>query len=106
MKNNGATKVSKITKATFKSFLRKNEGKVLIQVKGAFDGMTDCMEFSDNPGWAPIEKADRAWEENCGYAGDWVVGGSRNSFQPYEKDGLKGISVWNCCRSFTVAVRV
>lgn len=96
--------MAKITKATFKSFLRKNEGKVLIRVDGAFDGMTDCRQETGQKEFTPLRKDERVWDNNLGYAGVWLVGGSRNSFRPYEKDGLVGIEVWNCVRDFVVAV--
>lgn len=98
--------MAKITKATFKSFLRKNEGKVLIRVDGAFDGMTDCRQETGQTEFVPIQKATYSHENNLGYAGVWLVQSSGNSFRPYEKDGLKGIEVWNCCRDFVVAVKV
>lgn len=96
--------MAKITKATFKAFLRKNAGKVLIRVDGAFDGMTDCRQETGQKEFVPIQNAVYPHEENLGYAGVWLVGGSRNSFSHYEKDGLVGIEVWNCCRDFVVAV--
>lgn len=98
--------MAKITKATFKSFVRKNEGKLLINVESRFDGMSDMVEQTGMKGFFPINKADHAWENNLGYCGIWLVGGSsRNSFEGFEENGLKGIRVWNCCGSFAVAVR-
>lgn len=41
----------KITRATFKSFLKKNQGRVLIKSLSTFDGMSDMVEFSRNPQW-------------------------------------------------------
>lgn len=99
--------MSKITKATFKSFIRKNEGKLFIKVGSSFDGMSDCVMPVENAQWAPLEKSSNPHENNLGYAGVWLVGGSGrygNSFEPIQKDGFKGIRVYNCCGSFTVGV--
>ena len=45
----------KTTLATIKSFVRKNEGNLWINVKSSFDGMTDCCE-SQNGGFTKAEK--------------------------------------------------
>lgn len=97
--------MAKITKATFKSFLRKNADKALIKVGSSFDGMYDCVMPVENAGFGSLEKSSNPHENNLGYAGIWLVGGSRDSFEAYNKDGLTGIRVYNCCGSFTVAVR-
>lgn len=96
--------MAKITKATFKAFLRKNQANLLIRVDGAFDGMTDCRQETGQKDFIPIQRAEYTHTENLGYAGVWLVGGSRDYFKPYAKDGLVGIEVWNCCRDFVVAV--
>ena len=51
--------MSKITKATFKSFLRKNEGRLFIKCKSSFDGMTDSVETSRNQAYRPLVKLAR-----------------------------------------------
>lgn len=98
--------MSKITKATFKSFLKKNQGNVHIHVGSRFDGMYDCVMPTESSAWAPLESSSNPHENNLGYVGIWLVGGSRNSFEPIQKDGFKGIRVYNCCGSFTVGVPV
>lgn len=95
--------MSKITKATFKSFLRKNESKVLVKVGSSFDPMVDCvMPVADK--FEPAREANYPCENNLGLAGVWLVGGSRDYFTEYVKDGLVGIRVSNCCGAFVVAV--
>lgn len=96
--------MAKITKATFKSFLKKNSDRALIKVGSSFDGMYDCVMLVENAGFAPLEKSSNPHENNLGYAGIWLVSSSGNSFESYNKDGLTGIRVYNCCGSFTVAV--
>ena len=98
--------MAKITKATFKAFIRKNEKNLLIKEKSRFDGMTDCVMPVANDGFTPISAATYPCDNNLGFAGVWLVHGSRDSFEEFHQDGLRGISVWNCCGSFTVAVRI
>lgn len=95
----------KITKATFKSFLRKNADKLFIQCRSSFDGMYDSVMPVDNPQFVPTIQSDRFHENNCGIQGVWIVGDSGNSFNKYEKDGYSGIAVHNCCGSFIVATK-
>ena len=94
--------MSKITKATFKAFLRRNESKLLIKVGSNFDPSYDCvMPVAD--GFSAPREANYPCENNLGLAGVWLVGGTRNYFTEYIKDGLVGIRVSNCCGSFVVA---
>lgn len=120
--------MKKITKATFKSFIKKNEGNLFIQTKSYFDGSIDGTEF--------IKKEDRKFIvlnkktlseidyvmassrgtsreelENCvfnsintlGYEGIWLVTDG-DGFSHYEDENFVGISVYNCCRSFIIAI--
>jgi len=121
-------KTKRITLATFKSFMKKNEGKLFIQCISSFDGMTDCVEYAPKSArvFKPIEKripsehdyiygiekgrtreeieARTAMNENTlGYHGIWLVRDSRDSFTPYEDDQFIGYDVYNCCGSFIVA---
>lgn len=120
--------MAKMTKSTFKSFLKKNEGKLFIQHESSFDGMSDMVEFvpSAKRKFIPLEKktlsdmdyriaeergTSRERLEDCtfnspntlGYIGVWLVDSSRNWFKPYEDDQFQGIEVYNCCGSFIVA---
>ena len=35
--------MARITLATVKSFMKKNEGKLFVKAKSSFDGMVDCV---------------------------------------------------------------
>ena len=95
--------MSKITKATFKAFLRKNP-RPFIKVGYSFDSMTDCvMPVGDS--FEVAKDANYPCENNLGLAGVWLVGGSRDYFTEYADGLLRGIRVSNCCGSFTVAAR-
>lgn len=97
--------MTKITKATFKSFISRNRERLLIRCESDFDGMTDCVESITNPQFKSAQPAERSFENNLGIAGVWLVGQSRDSFREYSVNGLSGIHVYNCCGSFTVAVK-
>ena len=98
--------MAKTTLATVKSFLRKNKGKVYIATKSHFDGMVDCvMPCGDKTFVLP--NPEGPWHENeLGIHGAWFVFGSRDWITPFEKDGMRGFEVYNCCGSFELAVKV
>ena len=97
------TKTKKITLATIKSFIRKNDGALLINVTSRFDGMTDCCE-SRNGGFEVAQKTDRCSENTLGIEGAWFVKGSRDYFKEYSDGERTGYEVYNCCGRFVLAV--
>jgi len=97
--------MAKITKATLKSFIKKNQGKLYISNKSSFDGMYDYVMPSGDNSFTLSMAAGYPNENNLGIQGVWLVGGSRNSFLEVTVGGFKGINVYNCCGEFTLAVR-
>lgn len=95
--------MSKITMATIKSFIRKNEGKVMIKVKSKFDGMVDGVQSVEDS-FALAVKSDGNARYTLGVQGAWFVGGSRDYFTEFNNDGIKGYEVYNCCGSFILGV--
>lgn len=94
--------MAKITRATFKSFVRKNMGDLVINVRSTFDGMTDgCAGCHD--GFTFAVPSDHPCENNLGINGVWLVGGN-DYYQAYNENGRRGIEVSNCCGHFIVAV--
>jgi hypothetical protein len=93
----------KITKATVKSFIKKNQGNLFINVKSEFDGMTDGCERR-NAGFVPAKETWDHLINTLGVQGAWFVD-SRNSFRAYEDETFAGIDVYNCCGSFVLAVK-
>ena len=86
--------MTKITKATLKSFVRKNEGKIFVNVRSEFDGMVDgCV--SSRRGFQKVESINLR---------DYVVY-SRNFFYEYNEEGFNGIRVSNCCGDFIIATQ-
>jgi hypothetical protein len=96
-------KSKKITLATLKSFIRKNNGNLYINVTSDFNGMTDCVEQVSN-GVSKCVYENEYERYTLGIKGVWVVGGTRNYFTSFEDDKFKGIKVSNCCGSFVVMV--
>lgn len=97
-------KNKKITKATFKNFIKKAE-EFFINVRTEFDGMTDGVE-SRNKGFqlASGEFKDSG-SGSLGFDGIWLVGSSRDRFSYYESETMEGIRVYNSCGSFIVAIK-
>ena len=94
----------KITKATFKSFIKKNEGKLFTVRKTRFDGMTDSVENTGSE-ISPAVKTESHVDHTLGLAAVWLVGGGRDYFSHYEKNGFVGIEFYNSCGSGIVAVQ-
>ena len=94
----------KITRATLKSFIRKNQGRLFLCVRSQYDAMTDGRE-SVNGGFVPAVPTDRWMTNSLGITGVWMVGNSRDYFSIHSDDEMEGISVSNCCGSFILAVR-
>jgi len=93
----------KTTLATVKSFIRKNPDTLLINVKSAFDGMTDCCQ-PEHAGFTKAQPETQNQRNTLGVCGAWFVGGSRDYFTPYNVNGLTGFEVSNCCGHFILAV--
>lgn len=94
----------KATVATIKSFIRKNRPSLLVKTTSTFDGMCDGVRPCENPGFYPAKDTDCP-ERTAGVQGVWLVGGGRDCITPFRKDGFEGYEVYNCCGSFSVAVK-
>ncbi len=98
--------MEKITAATIKSFIRKNEANAFLRVKSQFDGLTDGIQ-NLNGGFSPLTKNTRNphHERDLGFIGVWLVGSSRDYFWAYENDNFIGFEVDNCCGNWIIAVK-
>ena len=98
--------MAKITKATIKSFVKKNRENLYIWEKSRFDGMYDCVMQTQSTKFSKAQNLDSSIMLNntLGISGLWLVGGSKNSFYHYEDDNFIGIEVYNCCGSSIVAI--
>ena len=97
--------MSKFTKASFKSVLRKNQGNVYIKVTSTFDGMSDCIRSTGNSTFAPVQKAENVYDNNLGMKGVWLVGGGRDIFDQYTEGDFNCIRVSNCCGTFVIGLK-
>ena len=96
-------KAKKITKATFKSFIRKNIDNLYLNVQSSFSGMTDMVETLDN-GLKKVEITERHIKNTCGINGIWLVGSSRDYFNSYQTDTHVGIEYFNSCGGGVIAI--
>lgn len=94
----------KTTKATIKSFIKKNEGRLFINVRSSFDGMIDGLSYYHD-GFTKAEKDTYNVRNTLGINGAWFVNGSRDYFTPYNENGYFGYCVSNCCGHFILAVK-
>ena len=107
MNNQGSVAKKRTTLATFKKFLRQNQGNLFINNQSDFDGMTDCVtECKGN--MRKVEYAEHANEyarpNTLGIKGVWLVGDSRDYFDTFEDDVFVGIRCSNSCGSWSVAI--
>jgi len=96
--------MAKITLATVKSFMKKNEGKLFVKAKSGFDGMVDCVMPIEGSSFKPAQSAYNPCKNNFGLQGVWFVFGG-DSCSAYEDDQFIGFNVWNCCGEFNIAVK-
>jgi hypothetical protein len=92
-----------ITKATFKSFIKKNKNNLQVWVKSSFDGMTDCVQ-SIGGSFKPVEESEKWVEHSLGIKGVWLVNGGGDYFTKFEENGMVGIEYYNCCGQGILAI--
>jgi hypothetical protein len=94
------TTSTKITRATFKSFINKNPD-LFIKNNSNFDSMVDCV-MPVKSRFTRVQSTDHNVKYTLGIQGAWLVGQSRDWFTHYEDDKFIGIEVSNCCGDFVV----
>lgn len=97
------TTTKKITLATVKSFINKNNGNIYINVTSSFDGMQDCV-MPCQDGFIKAQNESGNSENTYGIAGAWFVGQSRDRFEAHDCETFTGFKVSNACGSFVLAV--
>ena len=95
----------KITRATFKSFVKRNEGKLFIRNKTTFDAMIDGVSSCGDQSFAPVENEEIISPYTLGIMGVWLVGQSRDYFTSFKQGEFEGIEVSNCCGNFIIAIK-
>lgn len=98
--------MDRITRTTFKKFLRDHREELYVMRFSGFDGTTDFEQSEPNPEFRKVDPQEVNMEarNDFGIRGVWLVGGGGDFFQWYGLKGFKGIRVSNCCRDFVVAV--
>lgn len=91
----------RITRATIKSFIKKNPDNLHIKQLSSFDGMVDCvMPIEDT--FSKAQKSEHNFNYTLGIDGAWFCG--RELYTPYEDNGFMGYRVYNVCGSFILAI--
>jgi len=100
------TTTKKITLATLKRFVAANRSRLLVKVSSAFDGMTDGVETNQGARFDPAVATEPPFTSahNLGIGGVWLVLQSRDYFSAYEDEYRTGISCYNSCGRWTVAI--
>jgi hypothetical protein len=94
----------KITKATFKKFIRDNKDALHINCKSSFSGMDDCVMQLEG-GFRKAQPTQNHKEHTLEVdSGLWLVGSSRDYFRAYDDGQFTGIEVSNCCGSSVIAI--
>lgn len=99
------TTTKRITLATIKSFIKKNEGKIYVKVKSSFSGYTDCVESIEDSFKLAVKDENINIKYTLGLPGAWFVGSSRDYFEVYEDAQFLGFKVYNACGSFIIAIK-
>ncbi len=107
----------KITKATLKSFIRRNKDNLFLRVNSKFDGMIDCVTnvkdtYSkvnpDNINLTNYKTTKEGWENrnyDLGIVGLWLVGSSRDYFRLIDTKNIFGIAISNSCGSCNLVIK-
>jgi hypothetical protein len=95
----------KITLATVKEFIKKNETALFVKKESSFDGMSDMVEFDKAAEFKAARKTENHIQCTLGIDGVWVVGGSRNWFKKFENENFIGIEINNCCGTSLIGIK-
>ena len=93
-------KPKKITRATIKSFIKKNRDNLYIKTESSFNGMTDGVDPCHDQSITKAGNTDKNNKYNLGIPGAWFVGSSRDYFNAAEIGPFKGYEIYNCCGQF------
>ena len=97
--------MKKITKATYKSFIKNNMDNLFIDVRSSFDGMIDGLNWDKDHGFKKVEVTEDNVDHTMGIRFSWLVGRGGDRFSAYDDGTFQGIAVVNCCGYFTVAIK-
>lgn len=96
---------TRITKATIKSFIKKNQENLFLLTKSSYDGMVDGLSYNTESTFNKVTIEENANSKyTMGIKGAWFVGQSRDYFDAFENDNFIGYKVYNSCGSFYLAI--
>jgi len=92
--------MAKFTRASLKSWIKKNKDNLYIKKTSSFNGMIDCVDSVEDPKNIRVEseRIDFTKKHDFWIVGLWLVPGSRNSFDLDNNE----VRVYNCCGSCTL----
>jgi hypothetical protein len=96
--------MKKVTRATIKSFIRKNLNNLYVRNDSRFDGMVDCV-MPVRGDFTEAEVTDRMSDNTLGINGLWLVGSSRDYFKPFNNGEFEGYEIHNSCGSSIIAIK-
>lgn len=95
----------KITKATFKSFVKKNIANLYAVCFSDFDGMCDCVMPTERKLMKVTSFDFSRGYGDCGMPNVWLCGGGDDFFNEITYKGMHGIECFNCCGSWAVLTK-
>lgn len=93
----------RITLATIKSWMKKNEGRIYVQERSRFDGSIDAVSYHEAPEFNLAQPSYNPHKNNFNMRGVWFVFGGGDCYTPYDDGKFQGYEVYNCCGSFILA---
>lgn len=92
------------TVATLKSFIKKNLQNLFIARESSFNGQSDCVDSCDNQ---EFHKAEISTAESnaLGIKDTFLTYGTKNWITAFDNSEFIGFNVYNCCGSFTLAIK-
>lgn len=97
-------KTNKITKATFRSFIKRNHANLYVKIESTFDGTQDSIDIVLDE-FTPRQLTNLNYNHTYGIKGIWLVGQGGDVFESYEDDNFTGIYFHNSCGSGMVAIK-
>jgi len=96
--------MTKITKATIKSFIRKNEGCLYIKHLSKWDPTDDSLRSLSDPVFVRAEEPKEIDNYNLGVYGLFWMSGIRNTVYPFNNGEFQGYEIANCCGRWILAI--
>ena len=100
--------MSKITRTTIKSFVKKHLGNGLhIREMSRFSGLVDGLEQNDS-GWCVAETTERSPQYSLGVKGLHLVGAGGSGgdyFTAIDDGGFMGFDISNCCGQMRIGIK-